>query len=118
MRYVRHRVGALGLDAKDLATLRLRKTYVDIDGTRHLSYTQYAGSVPVFGNGLKAHVTKSGRLISIQGSPIHGLSSLGTSSRLDAAAARRAALRDVGSRVPIATTAMGRGGIEPPTYGL
>jgi extracellular elastinolytic metalloproteinase len=114
--YVRQRLGAFGLSSKDLATLRLRKTYVDIDGTRHLSYTQYAGSVPVFGNGLKAHVTKTGRLISVQGSPIHGLSSLGTSTRLDAAAARRTALRDVDSRVPAAKVRGTRGAARLTTF--
>jgi hypothetical protein len=55
--------------------------------------------IPVFGNGLKVNVTRSGRIVSVQGSPISGLASLaaGTSAsgQLSAADARRAAARDV-----------------------
>ena len=50
-----------------------RRDYVDIAGIHHLSWTQSAGGVEVFGNGLQANVTKDGRLLSLGGSPISGL---------------------------------------------
>src|SRR4051812_22083665 len=57
-RYVAAHPRVFGLDRADLGTLRLRNVYTDISGTRHLSWVQYAGDVPVFGNGLKASVAK------------------------------------------------------------
>ena len=76
--YVRSHLGAFGLDRTDLGTLRLRRTYTDVSGIRHLSYVQYSGSVPVFGNGLKANVSRNGRLVSVQGSPVHDLADVGS----------------------------------------
>jgi hypothetical protein len=72
MAYVRGNLGAFGLSEADLATLTLTRDYVDINGTHHLSYTQRIGGLPVFGNGLKAHVTKAGELISLDGAPVAG----------------------------------------------
>ena len=69
-RYVsEHRV-ALGLTTGDLSTLRLRRDYRDVAGTHHLSWTQRIGGVDVFGNGLTASVTKTGRLLTVGGSPV------------------------------------------------
>lgn len=73
MNYVRANASALGLAAADLATFDLRRDYVDILGTHHLSWTQSAGGVTLFGNGLQAAVTKDGRLVSVGGSPVSGL---------------------------------------------
>ena len=115
--YVASHLSALGLTATDLQTLRLRRTYVDIGGTRHLSYAQYAGSVPVFGNGLKATVTRDGRLVSVQGSPLHAPASVGTSADLTASAARRAAVQDVGGTALTETTRPARGADRKTTFG-
>ncbi|EMD25596.1 coagulation factor 5/8 type-like protein [Amycolatopsis azurea DSM 43854] len=73
LNYLREQEGLVGLSAGDTAKLNLRKDYVDVEGTHHLSFTQAVGGVPVFGNGLKAHVTKDGRLIQLDGSPVRGL---------------------------------------------
>ena len=115
--YVTSHLGALGLSAADLQTLRLRRTYVDIGGTRHLSYTQYAGSVPVFGNGLKASVTRDGRLVSVQGSPLHAPDSVGTAADLTASAARRAAVKDVGGTALSESARAPRGADRKTTFG-
>ncbi|MDP9239948.1 MAG: hypothetical protein M3O55_04815, partial [Actinomycetota bacterium] len=93
--YVKANPDVFGLSSADLSTLRLRKDYVDVAGIHHLSWVQYAGKVPVFGNGLKAAVAKDGRLINVQGSPIRGLGSASTSTKVSAAAARSAAASDV-----------------------
>ena len=71
--YVRTHLSALGLRSADLATLRLRRHYVDVAGIHHLSWTQSQGGLEVFGNGLQASVTKHGQLISLGGSPVSGL---------------------------------------------
>ena len=84
-----------GLSAADLAGLKLRKDYVDIEGTRHLSFTQSVGGVEVFGNGVKAHIAKDGRLISVDGAPVAGLPASAGAAKLDAATARKAAVQDV-----------------------
>ena len=89
----------LGMTSADLSTLRLTSTTVDVHGVTHLSWTQAAGTVPVFGNGLRAHVTSDGRLLSLQGAPVSGLAVLAAAApaaRLDAADARASALADVG----------------------
>ena len=74
--YVRANHGVFGLDASALAGLTLRKDYVDVAGTHHLSFIQQVKGIPVFGNGLLAHVTKDGRLIAFTGSPLTSLSGL------------------------------------------
>jgi extracellular elastinolytic metalloproteinase len=54
----------------DPATLKPRRDYVDIDGIHHLSFLQQVGSVPVFGNGIRADVARNGALIQMTGSPV------------------------------------------------
>ena len=93
--YVRAHADVFGLDDAALAGLSLRQDYVDIDGTNHLSFVQSVGGVPVFGNGLKAHVTKDGRLVQIDGSPLKALPSTAGTAKLGAAGARAAAVKDV-----------------------
>ncbi len=105
--YVRGHLAELGLRRSDLSTLQLRRDYVDPVGTHHLSWTQSLNGVPVFGNGLEAHVTKDGRLIAIQGSPVSGLGALAagrsTTPALSATMARNTAVGDVGSTAMPAT---------------
>jgi extracellular elastinolytic metalloproteinase len=71
--YVRSHLAALGLTRSDMGTFHLRRDYVDIVGTHHLSWTQSANGIPVFDNGLQAAVTRKGRLLTLGGSPISGL---------------------------------------------
>lgn len=71
--YVKSHPDIFKLSASDLGTLKLRKSYVDNLGTTHLSWLQVVDGIEVFGNGLQAHVTKKGQIISIQGSPVAGV---------------------------------------------
>ncbi|WP_250030465.1 M36 family metallopeptidase [Paractinoplanes maris] len=93
--YVKAHPEVFGLDAADLASLVLRQDYVDIEGTHHLSWVQVADGVPVFGNGLKAHVTKDGRLVQVDGAPLKSLPATAGAAKLSATAARAAAVKDV-----------------------
>lgn len=92
MAYVRSHLRAFGLSRTDLGTLHLRQDYVDIVGTHHLSWTQRAGGIAAFQNGLKANVTSDGRLVNLTGSPVHALrvaSSLPRLGSIDAIGAAR-----------------------------
>ncbi|MEU7904587.1 M36 family metallopeptidase [Actinoplanes sp. NPDC049118] len=95
MGYVKANPAVFGLSAAEVGQLRLRRDYVDVAGTHHLSFTQSVGGVPVFGNGLKAHVAKDGRLIQVDGSPLAELPSSPGSAKLNAEKARAAAVRNV-----------------------
>jgi extracellular elastinolytic metalloproteinase len=101
--YVRDHASALGLTKADVGTLRLRSTYRDPAGIQHLSWIQTIDGIPVFGNGLRAHVAKDGRLISLQGAPVSGLRSLtgdlSTTPEVGPEAARETAAEDVGGEV-------------------
>jgi hypothetical protein len=102
LRYVRAHHAVLGLSKRDLTTFRLTRQWTDVAGIRHLSFTQHARGIELFGNGLRANITRQGRLISLQGSPVSGLArtaaKTSTTPRLSASAARSAAARDVGGR--------------------
>lgn len=74
LNYVTKNASALGLTAQGLQALSLRKDYVSIDGTHHLSFVQKINGTPVFGNGLKVNVTKHGQLINVVGSPLANIS--------------------------------------------
>ncbi len=94
-KYVRTHPDVFGLSHKEVAALKLRKTYKDIAGTRHLSFIQRVAGVPVFGNGLRAHVAKDGRLIQVDGSPLAKLPTQLAAPQLTAGQARQAAVSDV-----------------------
>ncbi|NIK55800.1 M36 family metallopeptidase [Kribbella shirazensis] len=100
--YVKAHPEIFKLSDADLGTLKLRKDYVDDLGTHHIFWTQVVDGVEVFGNGLKANVTKNGQLISVMGSPVAGLStaaqsrSAAATPKVSAAGARSAAIKDVG----------------------
>jgi hypothetical protein len=93
--YVRARPDVFGLSADEVSRLTLRKDYVDIEGTHHLSFIQSVDGVPFFGNGLKAHVAKNGRLIQVDGSPVASAPASVTAPSLTAAQARDKAVETV-----------------------
>ncbi|WP_238332135.1 M36 family metallopeptidase [Kribbella jejuensis] len=107
--YVKAHPEVFKLSDADLKTLKLRKDYVDDLGTHHVFWSQVVDGVEVFGNGLKANVTKNGQIVSIMGSPVSGLTSAAQSRsaaaapKLSAAGARSAAIEDVGGNVKAAT---------------
>jgi extracellular elastinolytic metalloproteinase len=103
--YVTSHSNVFHLTSSDLAGLKLARDYVDIDGVSHLSWEQTIGGVPLFDNGLKANVSKSGRLINVQGSPVSDLSVPAAAPTLSASAAISRAKADIGA----STTAPARG---------
>jgi hypothetical protein len=100
--YVRSHLGPLGLAKGDLNTLRFRQDYVDPMGLHHLSWTQAVRGATVFGNGLKVTVTRDGRVLQVQGSPVSGLARLAAqapSSAVSGPSARSKAAADVDGRL-------------------
>ncbi len=85
--FVRSRLAAFGLSRPDLATFDLRRDYVDVIGTHHLSWVQRADGLTVFGSGLSASVTADGRLVNVTGSPVHSLEAPSAHVRIDRDAA-------------------------------
>ncbi|WP_433377447.1 M36 family metallopeptidase [Actinoplanes sp. CA-142083] len=93
--YIAAHPDVFGLSQADLDSLELRQDYVDVLGTHHLSWLQVVDGVPVFGNGLKAHVAKDGRLIQVDGAPLPSLPSTAGATKVTAVGARAAAVKDV-----------------------
>ncbi|WP_432943133.1 M36 family metallopeptidase [Kribbella sp. CA-253562] len=105
--YIKAHPEVFKLSESDLGTLKLRKDYVDDLGTHHISWVQVVDGLEVFGNGVKANVTKDGKLVSVQGAPVAGLVAQAqtrkAAAKLTAAAARSAAAEDVGGTAKSAT---------------
>lgn len=108
-RWVRARRAAFGLTLADLRTLSLSHRFTSPDGITHLQWIHRVGGVPVFDRDLRAHVMRDGRLLSVQGAPLHGPSLGAPAHRLSARAALAAAQRGAGIRahVPAATAPRG-----------
>ena len=99
LRYVREHPDVFRLSAEQVAGLDLARDYVDIAGVHHLSFVQRADGLPLFGNGLKANVTRDGRLVNVTGSPVADLRAPAPlRSGLSVDAAIRLAKKDVGER--------------------
>jgi extracellular elastinolytic metalloproteinase len=117
--FVRRHLDALGLTSADLATLRFDRDYVDPLGLHHLSWSQHADGTQVFGNGLEVQVTRDGRVLAVQGSPVSGLQKLAdaapSATRISAASARSRAAADVGGRVADARVSSSRAGATATT---
>ena len=97
--YVREHADAFGLDAGDIAALRLTRAYTDIGGTTHLRWVQTYDGIPALDNGLSASVTKDGRLVNVLGSPRRDLRLADVAPGLSAAAALGYSLHDAGAKL-------------------
>jgi extracellular elastinolytic metalloproteinase len=89
--YIRAHRALFGVD---IDALKLRQDYVDIEGTHHLSFQQMVGGVPVFGNGIKADVARTGQLIQVSGAPVAALPASLGAAKLTAAQALTTARQD------------------------
>jgi len=112
--YVSAHVDVFGLDAAAIARLQLRRDYVDIAGTHHLSFEQTVAGIPVFGNGIQANVTKDGRLINVVGSPVANLPTAAAMPGITAAKARIAAVSDL-QQTAKSASAQAQGGARQQT---
>ncbi|HKG52383.1 MAG TPA: M4 family metallopeptidase, partial [Actinomycetales bacterium] len=100
LRYVKAHRSAFGMTGAAIRSLKMRRDYRDVAGTHHLSFVQRSKGIPVFGNGLVAHVAKDGRLVAVTGSPLTSMAGLPSARpAVSAATARAAAIKDAGGRV-------------------
>ncbi|NUR77573.1 MAG: hypothetical protein HOQ28_14970, partial [Thermoleophilia bacterium] len=98
--FMRANAAVFGLDPSAVDGLQLTKDYVSIDGTHHLSFVQSGpGGVPVFGNGIRANVTKIGQLINFSGSPVASLGGTVGKAGLTATDAVVSAKQDVAQAI-------------------
>jgi extracellular elastinolytic metalloproteinase len=114
--YVARHAEVFKLDAKARSALRLAREYTSVDGTHHLSWVQYQGGVPVFGNGLQANVTRDGRLVNVYGSPLGSLAPVALKPALEAGQARARAVRDVGGKAVAAKAGTAAGARRATTF--
>jgi extracellular elastinolytic metalloproteinase len=101
--YLSENRAALGLTDQGIASLDLRQDYVSIDGTHHLSFQQVRAGIPVFGNGVKANVTDTGRLVNITGSPLASVDTVSADPSISASEARSAAAENGLGKAGVAT---------------
>lgn len=89
--FVRANLKPLGLEPGDVASLRKVRQFTDINKITHVYWSQVVDGRTVFGNGLRAHVDRAGRLIALQGAPVASAASL----------AKRAAAPTLGKKAAI-----------------
>lgn len=94
--YVRDHATAIGLDRDDLGTLVADPPRVAPSGFVVARWHQEAGGIPAFDNGLQVAVDRDGRVLSVGGSPIAGLSVASTDPRLGPLDALAAVMDDLG----------------------
>jgi extracellular elastinolytic metalloproteinase len=114
--YLKSHTDVFGLAAAQVDGLVLRNTYVDIEGTSHLSFVQQVGGVSVFGNGVKAHVTRNGRLLQVDGAPVRSLPASAGAPALDATQARAKAVADTFGTSSAKVTTSAAGGNRKTTF--
>jgi hypothetical protein len=108
--FVRAHLAAFGLEERDLATLRLVRSYRSRDGVTHLLWRQSVDGIPVVDADLRANVTRQGRLVNVLGGPRGRLRLSHGPVATTARAAYATVLRSVGSsaRAPRVRAQTGR----------
>jgi extracellular elastinolytic metalloproteinase len=98
--YVRDHAAAFGLDANDVAGLRLTTRRAGAEGTVHLVWEQRVAGVPNVDGGLQASVTDEGRLINVRGGALPDPQAAAPTPRITAADAFEAAVPGGASAPP------------------
>jgi Zn-dependent metalloprotease len=93
-RYIRQHADAIGLSARDLATLELDRRVVSPGNVLYLRWRQSVRGIPLFQGGVRTSVAADGRVVSVGGAPVHGVASADTSPALSSAEALRLARKD------------------------
>jgi hypothetical protein len=95
--FVRAHAAAFGIDAGELAQLRLVSRTRSNHGVAHLTWVPYVDGIPAYDSRLSVHLTADGRVVAASGPPLGGLSLASAAPRLSAARALAVAQRDVGA---------------------
>lgn len=101
MSYVRRHLAALGLSSGDLTSLHLASRVTSPGGLTVLRWSQTYRGIPAVDNDLRVAVAGDGRIVSVWGSPIHGLSVSSITPTVAAVrAARKVQANVLGKRAP------------------
>ena len=114
--YVRVHPEVFGIDAPDLADLRLTRRYESAGGVTHLAWTQTYAGVASYDNVLLANVDGDGRLLNVGGSAVSGLRVGSVVPDLAASAALAAARRETGGALIAPRARRGRGPERPTSF--
>jgi subtilisin-like proprotein convertase family protein len=104
--FARDRTELFGIDAADLAALRLAARYTSPNGVTHLTWQQTSRGLDSYDSLLTVNVAGDGRIVNVTGSLVHDLDIATTTPRLTASEALATAQRDVGTAAsaPAAST--------------
>jgi subtilisin-like proprotein convertase family protein len=114
--YVRDHTAAFGLDAGDIASLKLSSQTTSPDDVTHITFQQRTDGVPAYDSALTANVTRDGRLINLTGAPVHDLQPPSTDPPLGPSAARSAAQRNLGMTTDGAAGTVGTDAVRTTTF--
>ncbi|MEA2154623.1 MAG: extracellular elastinolytic metalloproteinase [Solirubrobacteraceae bacterium] len=115
LEYVRAHPEVFGLDAGDLAGLRLTSRYRS-SGITHLAWTQTSLGVAAYDNVLLANVDDGGRLLNVGGSAVGGLHAASVAPAVDPSAALAIARREAGGSLLPPRVTQGRGAERPTRF--
>jgi extracellular elastinolytic metalloproteinase len=110
LRYLRAHSDAFGLDASDLAGLKLVRDYTSRDGVTHLQWAQVVDGFTVADSSLLANVTREGRLVNVLGGLRGGLKLNTARPAVAADKAYARTLRSVGSSAQVPAQRSARSG--------
>ncbi|HEY1537915.1 MAG TPA: M36 family metallopeptidase [Solirubrobacteraceae bacterium] len=102
--YVRARPAIFGLDATDLAGLKLVHDY-SAAGIEQVRWEQSYDGIPSIDSALTANLTANGRLVNVVGAPVHDLAPDAVTPSISAEDAYAAAARGVGGPARAARSA-------------
>jgi YD repeat-containing protein len=107
--YARANAAVLGLTAADFASFREPRARTSRSGITTVRWRQVFRGIPAYDNGLRVALGRGNRVLSVQGSPVHGLRVPSVVPALTAEQALRALMDAVGSRGRVAVTARSSG---------
>jgi hypothetical protein len=99
--YVRDHLDAFGLTAADLDTLALAHRSTSPDGITHLEWVHKVDGIAVFDRDLRASVTADGRLLDLQGAPLHDVGGADTDPSVTPRNALASAQRAAGTPIDV-----------------
>ena len=105
--FARSHAAVLGLSSADLAALGAAKIVRSPSGISSVRFSQIYQGIPAYDNDLRINLDRVNRVLSVTGSPVHGLSVDSVSPKLSASQALSAVMRNVGVRHDVSVRSAG-----------
>jgi extracellular elastinolytic metalloproteinase len=103
-RFARAHAPEIGITAADFASFGSATVRTSRSGITSVRWRQLFRGVPALDNGLRVHLDRGNRVLSVQGSPVHGLRVGSVTPELSAEQALRALMDSVGARRAVTVT--------------